>query len=279
MVLTAAQTATFFEDASHMGIPHDTVVQMRQEGIETVSDLADFDKDALQQLADNLRRPGGRVPDPNPGAAPGATIPTPSFVFGAKSQKRLLVATDLVKYYQTTGRDLTAPNIRWDPVIKNFEDQWKALKAKRDVDAPTVPKITKTLPVIKWTESFKDFCYRKIGVRNIPLYYVIRPDDAVAAAAPALENNQPHSAEHGSVEEELVARATHTHALFRDDNATVYHCLEEATRSTQYAASIQPFQRSKNGRGAWLALKGQYAGNDKWEAEIKRQEQLLHSRI
>jgi hypothetical protein len=55
--------------------------------------------------------------------------------------------------------------------------------------------------------------------------------------------------------------------------------LEEATRSTQYAASIQPFQRTKKGRGAWLALKGQYAGNDKWEAEIKRQEQLLHSRI
>ena len=42
---------------------------------------------------------------------------------------------------------------------------------------------------------------------------------------------QPHSTEHGSVKDELVARASHTHALFHDDNATVYHHLEETTRS------------------------------------------------
>ena len=30
--------------------------------------------------------------------------------------------------------------------------------------------------------------------------------------------------------------------------------------------------------GAWKALTSQYAGKDKWEAEIKHQEQLLHTR-
>ena len=96
---------------------------------------------------------------------------------------------------------------------------------------------------------------------------------------PALAQHQPHSTEHGSVEAELIARASHNHALFRDDNASVYHYLEEATRTTVYAASIKPFQRAKNGRGAWLALVGQYAGNDKWEAEIQRQDDLLHNRV
>ena len=37
-----------------------------------VADLADFEKQELQQLADNLRKPGGRIPDPNLNAAPGA---------------------------------------------------------------------------------------------------------------------------------------------------------------------------------------------------------------
>ena len=59
-----------------------------------IADLADFEKQELQQLADNLRKPGGRIPDPNPNAAPGATIPMPAFTYGAKSQKRLTVATD-----------------------------------------------------------------------------------------------------------------------------------------------------------------------------------------
>ena len=46
----------------------------------------------------------------------------------------------------------------------------------------------------------------------------------------------------GSAEGELIARAAHTHALYRDDNSVVYS-LEEAARGTSYAASIKPFQR------------------------------------
>ena len=112
MVITAAQTTSFFENADQMGVQHATVIQLALEGIQTVDDLADFDKEALQQLADNLRRPGGRVPNPDPGAAAGSTIPTPAFIFGAKSQKWLGIACELVRYYNTVGRDLTKANMR-----------------------------------------------------------------------------------------------------------------------------------------------------------------------
>ena len=279
MVLTAAQTTSFFENADQMGVQHATVVQLALEGIQTVDDLADFDKEALQQLADNLRRPGGRVPNPDPGAAAGSTIPTPAFGFGAKSQKRLGIACELVRYYNTVGRDLTAANMRWKNVIKNFEIQWKALKTKRDEDTPDVPKISKALPIIKWMEAFQDHLHRVIGVRMIPLAYVARQDEDVPAVAPPLMAGQPHSELHGSIEGEMIARASHTHAMFRDDNAAVFYTLEEATRSTSYAASIKPFQRTKNGHGALQALTNQYAGNDKWEAEIRRQDDLLHTRV
>ena len=276
MVLTAAQTTAFFENPDQMRNPHKTMVQMQHKGIQMVADLADFEKQSLQQLADNLRKPGGRIPDPNPNAAPEATIPMPAFTYGAKSQKRLTVACDLVRFYQTVGRDLTAANIQWNQVMSNFEIQWKALKDRKDED---VPKITKALPIIKWTESFQDFLNRVIGARMIPLAYVIRINLQVPGPAPTLAPNQPHSTEHGSVKGELIARASHTHALFRDDNSVVYYHLEEATRGTSYAASIKLFQKGKDGRGAWKALTSQYAGKDKWEAEIKRQEQLLHTMI
>ena len=96
MVLTAAQTTAFFENTDQMGVQHATVVQLAEEGIQRVDDLADFDKEALEQLADNLQCPGGRVPSPDPGAAVGETIPTPAFVFVAKSPKCLGIACELV---------------------------------------------------------------------------------------------------------------------------------------------------------------------------------------
>ena len=163
MVLTMAQTTTFFEHADQMGIPHATVLQLQSERITSVSDLADFNKDLLRQLADNQRHPGGRVPDLNPTAQPGSTIPTPPFVFGTKSQRHIAVTCDLVKYYKTVGRDLTVANLQWNTMMKNFDVQWTALKEKKGEGSPETPKISKALPVIKWMEAFQDLLNRKIG--------------------------------------------------------------------------------------------------------------------
>jgi hypothetical protein len=90
--------------------------------------------------------------------------------------------------------------------------------------------------------------------------------------------NQPYSEEHGSILGDLVNRASHDHGLFKADNAEVYFKLEEATRGTPYTDSIKPFSKSKNGRGAFCALKAQYAGKDKWEAEIKRATATIFTR-
>ena len=88
-----------------MGIPHATVVQLIEEGIDEAQDLAEFDRDNLTQVADNhrcadhLHLPRGRIPNPDPAAPAGATIAQLPFSFGAKAQKRLLAACDLVRYY------------------------------------------------------------------------------------------------------------------------------------------------------------------------------------
>jgi hypothetical protein len=49
MVLTAAQTVAFFQEEAQVGIPNPTVAQMQAEGITNVQDLANFDKESLQQ--------------------------------------------------------------------------------------------------------------------------------------------------------------------------------------------------------------------------------------
>ena len=96
MFLTKAQETAFFQNAAQIGIPKQLVVQLGNEGITTIDNLVDFEKYIIQQVEDSLRRLGGRIPDPTPNAALGATIPTPPFVFGAKSQKQILAACDIV---------------------------------------------------------------------------------------------------------------------------------------------------------------------------------------
>ena len=48
MVLTLAQTAAFFENSNQMEISSVTVIQLQTEGILTVDDLINFDKDTVQ---------------------------------------------------------------------------------------------------------------------------------------------------------------------------------------------------------------------------------------
>ena len=48
-------------------------------------DLVEFDEDSISKI-DNLRTPGGRVPDLIYGAVTRATIPTPPFTSGSKSR-------------------------------------------------------------------------------------------------------------------------------------------------------------------------------------------------
>ena len=277
MVLTASQTAAFFEHEDQMGIPRETVLQLALEGIVSVTDLAEFNRDSIQRLADNLRVPGGRVPDPNPNAQRGATIPTPSFILSAKSYRRLQVATNLVKYYNDTGRELTAENLQWNHVMKNFEVQWNALLYKKNARPPDVPKINETLPGIEWMEAFKIFLSRVVGVRTIPLCYVIRDEVKVPVVTPPLAPNQPYSNEHGSLQRELIARSSHAHDLFFDDNASVYHYLEEATRSTSYSDFVHLFKSNRDGRGVWFALVRQFASARKCHDEIYQQDRFLRT--
>ena len=133
MVLTNAQLTAFFESADQMAIPRETVARLAQEGITSADDLSEFDKSSICQIADNLRRPGGRIPDPN---NDGATIPTPPFVFGAKSQQRLNVACNLVRFYNMIGRTLTASNLTWSTTMVNFKDLWKAVVDRKASDDP-----------------------------------------------------------------------------------------------------------------------------------------------
>lgn len=260
-----------------MGIPASTQERLAtHENIVSVESLIDYNKDAFSDIASNLRKPGGTMPDPND---PNLRVPQTPFVISAMSLQKLQVASVATSYYKMIGRELTHVNMHYTNVLKDFHMQWKALEERKKEDEPKVPIVTKGLQITKWTDTFNDFCWKVIGARNIPLAYVIRDRVDVEPNPPPLSPGKSYSASSGSVEAELVERASHDHALYRSDNAKIYSFIEEAVRSSQYNASIKPFQRAKDGRGAYKALVSQHAGKDKWEAELKVQEDRVMNRV
>ena len=91
--------------------------------------------------------------------------------------------------------------------------------------------------------------------------------------------DHPYSEQHGSLEDELIARASHTHALYKSDNRDVHQLVESAIRDNgAYAATIAPFARTKNGRDAAMAMESQHAGKDVWDDNIKNAKDFLQNR-
>eukprot|EP00957_Ditylum_brightwellii_P104794 7987712-Ditylum_brightwellii.AAC.1 len=78
-------------------------------------------------------------------------------------QKRLLEASELMRYYKPVGRHVTVSNTVYKTVIKPFTDQWAGLKDWKCWTQPVVPKITGELPVMQWVDIFDDFLNQKIG--------------------------------------------------------------------------------------------------------------------
>ena len=123
MVFTQAETNTFFTGATQLAIPVATLAGLVLEGINEVEDLEEFEDDDFDTIMTNLRKPTGTMPDPNHqgrGAAP--LVPILPYVFGAKSLKRIKIASLAVRYYNATSRDIDATNMHYTNYLKSFHE-------------------------------------------------------------------------------------------------------------------------------------------------------------
>ena len=80
-------------------------------------------------------------------------------------------------------------------IIELFKLEYNVLVERKDA-VITTPKISSSLPIVKWMESFSNILSYVIGLRNILLAYVIRlevsirPISSIVYAA-----NHPYSIE------------------------------------------------------------------------------------
>ena len=246
---TANQRNQFFTNAAQMALTAAQRNALAAEGLATVEDFEQgFDEETLKEAFKNTRSLDPPVPIP------------------AKSSARLLIASKAHQYYLTISRVPNAENMHYTRCLKKFYIEWKAIQeaADKEVDLK-LPVLSKNNPPLKWCDSMKHYLHAQFGSRRIPLDYVIRDDHEVKPEnEDPLLTDEPYGAS-GSVIAELVKRASHTHPLYKQDNEEVYRLLEQAARNSSYISTVKTFDRRKDGRGAWKALKQAHVSVDKWD--------------
>ena len=135
MRFSATELTAFFTAEDQMGMPQETRVWLRDEGITDPSDLDEFDKESIKEISETLRKPGDRIRDPARNAPPGSTIPRPPYTFGTKIQKWLLTTCNMVKSCKMIGNELTAANMHYDTIRRDFQKQWEALERRKKAEA------------------------------------------------------------------------------------------------------------------------------------------------
>ena len=245
---------------------------MAAEGLVIPADFEDFaEKEDLDALFRLLLKPA-KIP----GGAAGALLEVAAYVIPAKSQIRIDGARKMVLYYLLVGRPLEPADMMW-PVIKNFVEQWKALLEKKVAHVGAPPKLTKDMAVYKWIEQFNQYLGTVIGVRNAPYTYLTRQDILPPAILGPRAVDQPYSAEYESIEHEMKHRVRHDHTLGRSDNSKLFHLIEKSVQGHDVGATIAPFKRTEDGRGAFLAIKSQHAGKAVWDRVVKESNTRLQT--
>ena len=283
----------FFTAGTQMGLTGAQRTALAAQGLTVVDDFADFGKDELKEALKNMRTsiPGipaiAAVNDAQGNeitAAVDAVPPVLPVILPARCTQRLTVAAVAWHYYTDTAREVTAVNMHYNNILKDFQLEWKAITAMAELPSPLVPCITKNNPPLRWTDTFRDYCMNTFGVRTVPLAYIIRTNVDVLPELLPLNNpigsfdplapGKPYG-NGGSVLNDMIARLSHDHPLYTTDNAKVYSALEEASRGTAYSSTVKAFSRRRDGRSAWLALVSSHAGNDKWESLQKENTRWL----
>ena len=153
--------------------------------------------------------------------------------------------------------------------------QWQTLLKKENQDDPEVPKLGKNGIILKWIESFKLHAKSIISVRMCSLSYALGDEASKATARPDLIAHQPHSADYGSITEELAALAPHYHPLYAQYNGNMYDRIEIALTGNSHSSAIIRFRRTRDGKGAMDALVSQFSRKVVWEIRIKDAQDYL----
>lgn len=234
------------------------------QGLESFDDLESLTDQDIKDICDNLKSPGGTIPNPDAGV-PGqpATIPNRGVAFGFIFVKRLRQIRYFYYHLNRIQRAF-APNLA---TLNALGTYWRRHeeeeKDQDDIDEPA--PLRKLEDVRQTLENIDEYLITKRGACGAPLAYIVRdqvdlPEDVAGEQDPGIR--QPNMVT------ELIRRTRHDGEYYAQDNKAVWSLIRTVMHPGPGWSWVQPYAKTQNGRMAYLAIKKHYLG-ESFQARIK----------
>jgi hypothetical protein len=246
------------------------------QGIINLEELENLDDKGVERLCQALKKPGGMIANPNAGA-PGApaNIPNPGFDVPVVAEENLKLAAYYVRHLKRISRPVNIGAITV-ALVRRYRDLKLAEEEHKD------PTVKPTINANNWPKTFEEieeYLRNHLGHTKAPLAYVVRKDEAVPPAAADPAANYP------VVQDEMIRRSPHVDALdepteaYKQDNRRVWTLLAELTSDHKCWTYMKPYSRTRDGRGAFLSLKGHYLGINSVNAMASKAETKIRDAV
>lgn len=270
----------YLKQTTNIGMRSNAVIlRVEHEGLTSFESLYDFDEKSIKALQSACKEEVDAIAaDQANNIAAANAIPGVSI--SSKSIIRLIEACYAVHYYKSIGRTMDGDSLHYDNILQHFKTERLAYKAmKEDQDEPKVPLVIDKdgdRRIINWVPAFVDHCRMCYGAYG-PIAYVLREISAVPPEADDELKENRYYGESGSYVEELIARLPHTGPIYGSDNSRVFVKIAEAVKGTTVESTVKSYARTRDGRGAFLALISNHAGEIKYRSLYKKTMHFLQN--
>ena len=257
MAAVAAMRTTL----TRLGFTQDVAATITNvQGVDSIDELKFLNDKEVEGLCNNIRKPGGMMPNPDAGAqGEPAMIRNPEQGVSARAENNLKLCCYFIRHCERISRSVTVDQI----TLANI----RALHDLRDaeinhIDPEPMPKLMDSKNWPKTMEGIVEYLRGCLGVTKIPLSYVVR--DHIEATP---EANDPET-NYDTPQDEMIAHAPmmiangDEHPTFLTDRQTIWDKISDLTREHECWTYVKPAQRARNGRQGYTLLFDHYLGQN-----------------
>jgi len=248
-----ADHRSFSACLNRLGFDVPTRELLETQGIRTIHDLTDLPFPEIDKMIQHLSRWKPKTADVDDDEDP---VPGPTFPYLAVRKFKAL--RSWADYCILRG-DVPNPAQFDDRVMTRFLNRLSELEEvaqakKEDNEGKEPPKLASMTAWPTWVELFTTYlAQHRSAVAGTPLTYVIRDTDETSPDDLARDDWD-------SVDDDLVATSVLEGATFSRDSKRVFDILKPLVMEGPGWPFVQPFNRKRDGRAAYKALKSQAEG-------------------